>query len=208
MARELHDSLNQLLFSVALTAGAAAEAVRRDPDDAVRLLHDIGGLAGQAQAELRVLVQGLRPPDLDADGLVGSLRKRAALLSRAYGIDIAVTVGDGADDGSDPPELEPSVERDAYRVVQEALSNALRHGDPRHIAVVVHRSAGPAPAPPIVVIDVTDDGHGFDVAAQRGSGRRLGLVTMRERAAAAGGRVEVRSQPGRGTTVTLEVPGG
>lgn len=206
LARELHDSLNQLLFSLSLTVEAAAGSVRRDPEGAARLLVEVGALAGEAQAELRTLVQGLRPPDLDADGLVVSLRKRAALLARAYSVTIEVITK--PEYGRPPPGLDPSLEREAYRVVQEALSNALRHGHPDKVTVTVGTGGGAGGGPGTLVVTVADDGVGFDPHARRGSGRRLGLVTMGERAEAAGGRVSVRSQPGHGTTVTLEVPVG
>ncbi len=209
LARELHDSLNQLLFGLRLDADAARASLPADPDAAIGLLADIGDLAGRAQRELRTLVQGLRPPDLDADGLVGTLAKRSELLARAYGVAVDVVADETGRRAAD--ELDPLVEREAYRVAQEALSNALRHAAPSRITVSVASVTAAAEAGPgrgELVVAVTDDGDGFDVASARGRGRHLGLVTMDERAAAIGGRLSVDSEPGRGTTVTLAVPRG
>ena len=189
LARELHDAVSQKLFSVRAHARAAAVLAERDPAKAAAGLAAVSELAGEAQAELRAIIEGLAPPALN--GLVTSLRRYAGLAGRAHGVPVTVT-------GSPLPPLSATTEQAVYRVAQEALHNALRHADGRSVTIAVT-------APPAgIVLTVTDDGTGFDPSSPAASG--LGLASMRERAAAAGGTVAVESAPGTGTTVRLEVP--
>ncbi|MET7401222.1 GAF domain-containing sensor histidine kinase [Dactylosporangium sp. NPDC005572] len=194
IARELHDAVTQKLFSLRLTAEAAAALVERDPARAVAELDTVRRLAADATAELKSIVVGLRPVDLAGDGLAAALARQAELLDRVHEAKVTFA-GDGV------PRLPAAREEAAYRVAQEALHNALRHGAPSRVAIELRR-AGPG-----VVLTVTDDGAGFDTAA-KAVGQRLGLASMRERARSAGARLQVASRPGAGTTVTLEVPGG
>jgi signal transduction histidine kinase len=138
-------------------------------------------------------VVGLRPVDLAGDGLDVALRKQAELLDRVHGAAVRFA-------GDAIPRLAPVAEEAAYRVAQEALHNALRHGAPSTVEVRLGVSDG------TVRLEVYDDGRGFDPAVSSGAGARLGLASMRDRARAAGGRLEVRSAPGGGTTVRLVLP--
>jgi signal transduction histidine kinase len=193
LARELHDAVAQKLFSIRAHARAAAVLAGRDPVRAGAAMTEVGELAGQAQAELRAVIEGLAPPALD--GLVTSLRRYAELAGRAHGVPVTVT-------GLALPPLETATETAVYRVAQEALHNALRHAGARGVTVAL---SGTAQRPASrLVLEVTDDGKGFDPAAP--AGRGLGLASMRQRAQAAGGTVAVTSAPGRGTTVRLTVP--
>jgi signal transduction histidine kinase len=195
LARELHDAMTQNLFSLSLTAEAAAGLVRSDPDRAQAEIDRMRTLARETQAELRSLVFELRPPDLEADGLVATVGKDLEVLGRAHGLKADLRVL-GA------PELAGTAEIDLYRIVQEALTNAVRHARAESIAVEVESRNGG------VVISVRDDGVGFDPSARAIRERRLGLTSMRERAQALGGAVTVESSPGAGTTVRVEVPRG
>jgi signal transduction histidine kinase len=143
--------------------------------------------------EMRSLVFELRPADLGSDGLVATLRKHVAVLRRLHGREIELEVE------SERP-LRPRLERELFRIVQEALGNALRHADAERLAV---RLAFPDGR---VELAVSDNGKGFDPGSPV-VGRHLGLVSMRERAEALGGTLEVRSRPGHGTTVLLQVDG-
>jgi signal transduction histidine kinase len=190
IARELHDAVTQKLFSLRLTADAAAALVQRDPARAAGELDTVRRLAAEATAELRAIVVGLRPADLAGDGLDVALRKQADLLDRVHRP--AVTfIGDPI------PRLPAAREEAVYRIAQEALHNALRHGVPATVGVTLRTENHS------LVLEVADDGRGFDPAEPS---TRLGLASMRERARAAGGRLDVVSQPGAGTTVRLEVP--
>ena len=189
LARELHDAVSQKLFSLRAHARAAAVLAERDPAGAAAGLAAVSELAGEAQAELRAIIEGLAPPALN--GLVTSLRRYADLAGRVHGVPVTVT-------GQPLPPLRAATEQAVYRVAQEALHNALRHAGARQVTLAVTApSAG-------IVLTVTDDGAGFDPSSAAGGG--LGLASMRERAAAAGGTVAVESAPGTGTTVRLEVP--
>jgi len=194
IARELHDAVSQKLFSLRLTADAAAALLPRDPGRAAAELATVRRLAAEAAEELRGVVVGLLPVDLVGDGLEAALRKQVELLDRVHRPAVRF-VGDAV------PRLDPAVEEAVYRIAQESLHNALRHGAPEAVTVTL-RAAGGA-----VQLSVADDGAGFDPAAPGSAGRRLGLASMRERARAAGGRLEVGSLPGSGTTVRLTVPG-
>jgi signal transduction histidine kinase len=187
LARELHDAVAQKLFSIRAHSRAAAVLTARDPGRAETAMNTVSELAGEAQDELRAVIEGLAPPALE--GLECSLRRYAGLAGRAHGIGVRVTA-------RGIPVLESAIEATVYRVAQEALHNALRHSGGHHVAIMLRGTSKR------LVLEVTDNGNGFDVDAASG----IGLASMRERAAAAGGAVRVVSKPGEGTTVRLEVP--
>jgi signal transduction histidine kinase len=192
LARELHDAVTQKLFSIRAHARAAAVLAGRTPFDPDRVKAEIdviGALGAEAHAELRAVIDGLAPPDLEAAGLADSLRRYAALAGRAYGIPVAFTA-------AEMPSLGPSAEAALYRVAQEALHNALRHSAASKVSVRLSRT------PRRVRLDVSDDGHGF--AAEVPSGG-VGLASMRERASAVGGTLTIRSGES-GTLVRMTVP--
>ena len=193
LARELHDALTQTLFSLRLTVEAAASLLPTDPARAAEELATARHLLDATFAELRVLVFELRPPALEDDGLAATLTKHLAVVGRAHGLAVAVSAAGQA-------ELPADVERELFRIVQEAVSNAVRHARAKSldVSLVFGGSA--------VTASVRDDGVGFDPAARAVRSRHLGLTSMRERAAALGGRLVVDSAAGEGTTVRVEVP--
>jgi len=191
LARELHDAVAQKLFSIRAHARAAAVLAPKDAPRAATAMDTVSELAGEAQDELRAVIEGLAPPSLREPGDLGSsLRRYAALAGRAHGVPVTVTSAGSL-------SLDPATELAVYRVAQEALHNALRHSGGHQVTVSVRGSARR------VVLEVADDGSGFDGS---GAPAGLGLASMRQRAAAAGGTVRVESVPGKGTTVRLEVP--
>ncbi|MGV9629974.1 GAF domain-containing sensor histidine kinase [Streptomyces sp. NPDC003487] len=195
LAHELHDAVSQKLFSLRLTAQAAARLVDRDPARAKGELQQVAALAAEAVDELRAAVVELRPAALDEDGLVATLRTQIQVLDRAHTARVTFTAhGIRA--------LPATQEEALLRVAQEALHNALRHSGAEHVDVSLDRRGCGA------VLRVTDDGKGFDPKAIRRAGRHLGLVSMRDRASGVGGRLTVESAPGKGTTIEMEVPGG
>jgi len=134
LARDLHDALTQRLFSLNLTLeAAAATAAGPDPAPTLEAIHQARALVDASLAELRTLIFELRPPALEADGLVGALRKHAEVLSRAHGVPVAVA--DVRPPGTPGPG--PEGERRLWRVAQEALSNALRHARASTVTVTV-----------------------------------------------------------------------
>ncbi|MFF4043102.1 GAF domain-containing sensor histidine kinase [Streptomyces sp. NPDC001816] len=195
LAHELHDAVSQKLFSLRLTAQAAAALIDRDPARAKGELHQVAALAAEAADELRAAVVELRPAALDEDGLIATLRTQIQVLDRAHTARVTF-----ASNGF--RALPASQEEALLRVAQEALHNALRHSGAEHVGVSVDRRGGGA------VLRVSDDGSGFDPRSVRSAGRHLGLVSMRDRASGVGGTLTVESAPGKGTTVEMEVPGG
>jgi len=195
LALELHDAVSQKLFSLMLSAEAAATQLDRDPIEARAQVERLRELARQALEELRSLILGLRPPELQRDGLVATLRKEIAMLAAIHGVDIDVQV-----QGSLEPE--PALARDVaiMRIAHEAVHNALRHAGAERIDVRLNGADGR------LTIEVTDRGVGFDPRQPELRSKHLGLTSMEERARELGGRLEIRSKPGAGTTVRLEVP--
>ncbi|MYU35252.1 GAF domain-containing protein [Streptomyces sp. SID8358] len=195
LAHELHDAVSQKLFSLRLTAQAATALVDRDPARAKGELQQVAVLAAEAVEELRAAVVELRPAALDEDGLIATLRNQIRVLDRAHAARVTF-------ESSGVRALPSAQEEALLRVAQEALHNALRHAEAAHVSVSLGRQ-GPA-----AVLRVVDDGSGFDVHTVRREGRHLGLVSMRHRAGSVGGRLTVVSEPGKGTTIQMEVPGG
>jgi signal transduction histidine kinase len=199
LARELHDAMSQSLFSLQLSAETACGLLRTDVDRAEAELETVQQLAGQIVSELRTVVEGLRPADLERDGLVAVLRSQFAVAGRAHGVAVEVDVSDSDGDGG-VPELDPDDEHQVLRILQEAVTNALRHAKASRIVVSLAEAGGG------LVARVSDDGVGFDPSARVLRARRLGLTSMQDRAEALAGTLAIDSTPGRGTTVELRVP--
>ncbi len=195
LALDLHDAVSQKLFGLVLTAEAARTLLEQDPTAARDQVAKLEALAQEALEELRALVFELRPPDLEKDGLAAALRKHVELLRRLEPQAIELVV-----DG----QLSADAARDLelLRIAQEALQNALRHANARQIAVRL-RTVDSS-----IVLEVEDDGVGFDPQAPDARSRRLGLTSMDERAKRVGGTLEISSSPGSGTTVRLAAPHG
>jgi signal transduction histidine kinase len=193
LARELHDSVTQKLFGVTLTAEAAATVIDRDTTEAKTQIRRLQQLAREAMEELRSLIFELRPPAVETEGLATALRKHIDVLQRVHGHTVTLRL-----DEDSPPRGDGDA--DVLRIAQEALQNALRHARADHVDVRLHAENGH------LRLAVTDDGVGFDPADPALRARRLGLTSMEERARALGARLTIDSQPGSGTTVSLEVP--
>ena len=195
LALELHDAVSQKLFSLVLTAEAAGEQLSRDPEAARASIARLRTVASEALEELRTLIHELRPLELERDGLCGALRKHVEMLRRLHRVEIELEVDDDAGSGGRRDE-------EVFRVAQEALQNAVRHGVPARLGVRLGHRDGR------LVLEVSDDGVGFDPADPELRARRLGLTSMEERAQRLGGALEIRSAPGAGTTIRLEAPDG
>lgn len=185
IALDLHDEVNQALTGLVLRI----EALRRqaDPELAVELA-ETGAVAAQAMKELLSIARQLRPTILDDLGLEAALSTLVEELGQRGGIAATFEAVGSIDEVSDDVQLV------TYRVAQEALSNAVQHGDPRHVRV---RLLGSGTA---LELRVSDDGPGFD---RSGSRDGLGIAGMRERALLCGGVLEIDSEPGAGTRVRL-----
>jgi signal transduction histidine kinase len=192
LARELHDSVAQSLYSsTLLTEVARRSAAVRNLEEVHGYLDELGAVTQQALKEMRLLVYELRPPTLDQRGLVGAFQQRIDAVEGRAGIQARLLV-----EGEVKPE--PCVEEALYWIGQEALNNALKHAAAGSVTVRIRASDD------LIEMEVVDDGRGFDPGiASEGAG--MGLVTMRERAEQAGGTLAVLSSPGMGTTVKVVV---
>ena len=188
LARELHDEIGQALSGILMEAGNAETA--RDPLDLRDRLRAISAIAERTLNQVRDLALLLRPSMLDDFGLLPALNWQAREVSKRTGLNIAVDADAACDDL--PDEHRTCI----YRAAQEAMNNAARHAQARSVRVIVRRESGK------VRFSVQDDGCGFDARYTRG----LGLLGMEERVRRLGGALIIESQPGRGATISAELP--
>ncbi|MFI5257017.1 MAG: histidine kinase [Gemmatimonadales bacterium] len=192
VARELHDSTAQTLTAVMLQLGAAAhESNSPELDESFATMRE---LVADALEEVRSLSHTMHPRVLDDLGLAAALEWLARQTRTQEQIDVRVVA---EDDGSQIPAPVASV---LYRIAQEALRNAARHAEARHVELRVSRTADAA------TLEVVDDGRGFDVKGAEERRPGMGLFSMRERVGLVNGRLTVTSAPARGTHVTATIP--
>jgi signal transduction histidine kinase len=196
LRRDLHDGLGSRLAALNLQVGALQGLIRRDPNAADEAAVELRGEIRGSIADIRRLVYELRPPALDELGLVAAIRQRAAQCALAESTEenrnLRVEV-----DAPDPlPPLSAAVEVAAYRIVEEALTNVVRHSSARICVVRLGMEEG------ALILEIADDGVGFP--AERKAG--MGLVSMRERAAELGGACTIESITTGGTRVVARLP--
>jgi signal transduction histidine kinase/integral membrane sensor domain MASE1 len=205
LARELHDSVSQALFAAAATADALPRLWEQDPSQGRRALADLCRLTGGAQAEMRTLLIELRPEALTRARLHDLLR---SLLTAA-----AAKTGASVESRLEPvPVLPSDAQVTLYRIAQEALNNVVKHAAAGRVIVRLQAMAGRAAGegsttdtPGALLLEVADDGCGFDPDQAPGGG--LGLGSMRERAESIGASLRLDSRPGEGTVVAVSWPG-
>jgi two-component system sensor histidine kinase UhpB len=186
LARDLHDEANQSLTGVLLRL----RAIEHDaPESLQPELRATAEAAALAMDELLRLARELRPSTLDDHGLESALRTQVDGFARQTRVEATLNLE------PDVGELGTDEQIVVYRVVQEALNNVAEHAEANEVTVELRRADGRK------MLRVTDDGCGFNDAAAVSPG--LGITGMRERARLAGGRLRVRSRPGRGTVVEL-----
>lgn len=193
LARDLHDSVTQSLYSLTLLTEAARRMA--GAGDLVRveeLLRRLGDTALLALKEMRLLVYQLRPPILEEVGLIGALQRRLDSVERRAGVQGRLLI-----EGS--VALLRQLEEGLYFIAQEALNNALKHSRADNVTVILHATDS------VVELEIVDDGQGFDLEAARDQGG-LGLSGMFERARALSGQLHIASQPGHGTSIRVCVP--
>jgi signal transduction histidine kinase len=189
LALELHDETGQALTSILL--GLKAIGGAQSKEDAERAEADVRALVVQALQDVRALAVELRPTALDDFGLGPAVERLAHTFAERSGIH--TTVETHVDE-----RLPPEIETTLYRVVQEALSNVVKHAAAEHVSIVISQRGR------TVAATVDDDGAGFAGGDVREGA--LGLTGMRERLALVGGKLEIESRPGSGTTVAAQVP--
>jgi len=192
LARDLHDSAAQALYSLTLIAPAAKQAVLdNDPALAGQHLDHIEEAALSVLRDMRLLIYELRPAALEQTGLAGALRQRLELVEERVGLKVSFEVSEGL-------SLSPAQQAALYGIAQEALNNTLKHTRASEVAVRLKAGADG------VVLEIADDGQGFDPAAPAAT-RGLGLTNMRDRAREAGGELSLASAPGRGTRIVVSI---
>lgn len=196
LARELHDQIGQNLTALNLNLTLVDQMLPVDLPDAVRQrLHDSMTLVSQTNRQVRNVMAELRPPVLDDYGLLAALRWYGDQFAQRTGV--IVHVNDyGAGDRCAPP-----VETALFRIAQEALNNVAKHASARQVVITFECTDSG------MRLIIADDGQGFDVstAGPVSQPPHWGLLSMKERAMAAGGELQVVSHPGRGATITVEV---
>jgi len=188
--RDLHDGLGPTLAAIGMRAELAAETAARD-GAAAQTLRELNGEVTRALADVRRLVEGLRPPALDELGLIGALSLQAERLGSPPAFDVAAD--------QPLPELPAAVEVAAYRIAVEAMTNAARHAAASRCRVVV---AIGGESRPELRLEVVDDGRGLPVQPRPG----IGLASMRERAAEVGGSISIDGGRAGGTAVVAHLP--
>ena len=191
LARELHDSVSQALYGIALGVETARELLPDDPERAAEPLAYATTLAEAGMTEMRALIFELRPESLEKEGLVAALEKQAAAVQARHGIRVDAEL-------DKEPEASLEVKEVLYRVAQEALHNTVKHARAANVKLKLEE------LPEGFTLGISDDGVGFD--ARNDFPGHLGLKSMRERATRLGGTLEVASEPGHGVTILARVP--
>jgi signal transduction histidine kinase len=189
MARELHDSVTQTIFSMTLTTQSALLLLERDPSRLAAQLERLNQLSRSALEEMHTLISELRPNQAVGEGLVTTLRQHLASRQLPEGLALSIeTEGEF--------ELSPAEEQGLFRITQEALNNVIKHAYASHVKLRLHLAEP-------YWIEIQDDGQGFDYRQAQGGGR-MGLTSMRERAAEIGWDTQIQSSPGEGTRIRVE----
>jgi signal transduction histidine kinase len=198
LAREIHDTLAQGFASIVTLSEAARAQARLSPEAAMRRLEEAGQVARSSLGEARRAIWALRPQALERGSLGRALGELAAEFGSRTGIDAQAAVT--GDEGEIPQDAQEAL----LRVAQEALANVRKHARAHRVRLTLSYLDN------VTLLDVRDDGAGFDpeAPARDGSGGGFGLAGMRERLAAHGGTLTVETAPGRGTTVTAALPRG
>jgi signal transduction histidine kinase len=191
LARELHDSVSQAIYGIALGLHTARIQLDRDPRELPESLDYLLSLAEAALAEMRALIFELRPESLEREGLISALTKQAAALQARHEVAVSTRL-------CDEPDLPLHTKQELYRIAQEAMHNTVKHANARKVDLVLRRTASE------VILEVCDDGVGFDPTGNFPG--HLGLRSMQERVSNLGGRFQIESTPGQGTHLLAQVP--
>ncbi|HEX6799088.1 MAG TPA: GAF domain-containing sensor histidine kinase [Ktedonobacterales bacterium] len=191
LARELHDSVSQALYGIALGLHTARIQLDRDPRALPDSLDYLLSLAEAALNEMRALIFELRPESLETEGLIAALAKQAAAAQARNDLRVQT-------DLCDEPALPLKAKQELYRIAQEAVQNAVKHARAHTVDLILQQTAD------MVILEVHDDGIGFDpLGAFPG---HLGLRSMRERVGNLGGMLQIDSAPGQGAHLRAQVP--
>jgi two-component system sensor histidine kinase UhpB len=193
ISRELHDRIGQDLSTMGLILGSLGAKLPQESQRAVhKPLQDMQGLLKSMVENVRDVMAELRPPVLDDYGLLAALRQLLTEFATRSGIAAELSGGELQ------PRLPSIVETAMFRISQEALNNIAKHAQARHVEISLYA------VPDRVILDIADDGIGFDAGETPPAKQHWGLATMRERAEAVGIAIRLESAPGAGTRIVLE----
>jgi len=194
IARELHDSTSQSLSSLMIGLRALCDSPHVTAS-AVQALEELRTIAARTLDEIHVLARQLRPSVLDDMGLAEAIKRHISDCQRQHGLAIDLLIR-----GLDEQRLAPAIETALYRIVQEGLTNIIRHAQAQTVSIVLECS------PQRVLLIVEDDGQGFEMARVEGQEGHLGLHGIRERTNLLNGTLVIESTPGQGTSLYVELP--
>ena len=193
LARDLHDSVTQALYSQTLYAEAAARQLEAGVHtSAADHLRQLGLNAQQALREMRLLIFELRPSILESEGFIAALRTRLEAVECRTGIDTKMEIDESI-------QLPANIETNLYWIVQEALNNILKYAQANRVVISLNKKGQK------IILQIKDNGIGFNINDSSKKGR-LGLKSMQERAASLNSKLSIQSEPGSGTLVQLEIP--
>ncbi|MCA1056462.1 sensor histidine kinase [Rossellomorea aquimaris] len=191
LARDLHDSVSQQLFALNMLSSAAKKSIGQEPDKAEVMIQQVAEIAAKAQGEMRALLLHLRPVDLKGESLREALLILIGEIKQKTSLEIEATL-EGID------QLSKGTEAHMFRIIQESLSNILRHSCATKVKIVTEKKGD------AITLHISDNGKGFDLNGNRMTS--YGLQTMRERAEEIGGYFQIRSKEREGTYIDLKIP--
>jgi signal transduction histidine kinase len=208
LARELHDSIKQQIFTINVTAATAQARWDSDPDEARQAVEHVRGAVREAMIEMEAMLQNLSPAPLEKIGLIEALRKQCEALQYRAGVKVTAEFGDLPNDELLPPGAQEAI----FRIAQEGLNNIARHARAENVwlhlsykqkdekPLISYKQKGEKP---LILFELRDDGKGFDPAQ---SSPGMGLSNIRHRADELGGTTQIESVSGQGTTLTVRLP--
>jgi signal transduction histidine kinase len=191
LARELHDSVSQALYGIALGTKTARTLLERDPLKVAEPLDYVLSLSEGALTEMRALIFELRPESLEKEGLLAAIEKQVQVLQSRFGLNVKTELS------GEPPLSLPEKEI-LYRITQEATHNIIKHSAAKNVKIQLQQKSDG------YVLEIHDDGKGFD--PQESFPGHLGLRSMQERVEQVGGSLLIDSQPGKGTCLQAIIP--
>lgn len=193
LARDLHDAVSQQLFALAMMSQATVKLIDKDQSQAKAQIVEISEMALQAQNEMRALLLHLRPIYLSGETLKEGLIRLIDDLKKKCTLSFKVEI-------DELDELSQAKEEHIFRMIQEALSNILRHANAQNVQVILKNRSNE------VYIHINDDGVGFDIDEKFNNKTSYGLKTMQERSEEIGGTFRIRSKKGEGTYIEVRIP--
>lgn len=193
LARDLHDAVSQQLFALTMMSEAAVKQLDKNPEVAKEQIQEVATAALKAQTEMRALLLHLRPVDLSGDPLPMGVHKLIKELKERSQIQFDVAIDDSL-------QLSASIEEHVFRIVQESLSNILRHANAKEVEIIFTKRKDD------LFIHIADDGDGFDVEEDSSRKTSYGLKTMRERCEEIGGTFSLKSIKKEGTYIDIRIP--